>query len=439
MSADSGWYNADLLPASGPSVASLVWPEQTQATVEHHAGIRPDLIPLPAGGGATSLQDLVDELSDVLGRSVMMQDSGFRLVAASAQADDIDELQVRTLLTRTTPQAEREWAEQCGVTRTRHPLTVDFAEFGAHERFIIPVWADDEPLGTIWLIKTGFPPLREDEFRAIDATVTVASSLLQARSRGAARNARESIFRSLLAGDAASRREALAAAVRSHGITRGPETVVRAITVEENAPVIQRAALGQALENTARQALFFIGELGAALLFVGHHGVPENIDALITSEADRAGVALKAIGSAALSPNETDLLPVAGRAVATAAVVEMLPELGTSAHADDVGPWLFLADVLVDPERLQWYSPAAHTLIHDPDPMRRQTVEVLLDTANHVRDVCETLHIHRTTLYYRLENMPPVVKEALDNGMQRSALHLALKLATYWENAGHIR
>ncbi|WZO46206.1 helix-turn-helix domain-containing protein [Microbacterium sp. LWH13-1.2] len=416
-----------------------MWPEQTQATVEHHAGIRPDLIPLPAGGGATSLQDLVDELSDVLGRSVMMQDSGFRLVAASAQADDVDELQVRTLLTRTTPQAEREWAEQCGVTRTRHPLTVDFAEFGAHERFIIPVWADDEPLGTIWLIKTGFPPLREDEFRAIDATVTVASSLLQARSRGAARNARESIFRSLLAGDAASRREALAAAVRSHGITRGPETVVRAITVEENAPVIQRAALGQALENTARQALFFIGELGAALLFVGRHGVPENIDALITSEADRAGVALKAIGSAALSPNETDLLPVAGRAVATAAVVEMLPELGTSAHADDVGPWLFLADVLVDPERLQWYSPAAHTLIHDPDPMRRQTVEVLLDTANHVRDVCETLHIHRTTLYYRLENMPPVVKEALDNGMQRSALHLALKLATYWENAGHIR
>ena len=117
----------------------------------------------------------------------------------------------------------------------------------------------------------------------------------------------------------------------------------------------------------------------------------------------------------------------------------MLPELGLSALADDVGPWLFLADVLVDPERLQWYSPAAHTLIHDPDPIRRHTVEVLLDSANHVRDVCETLHIHRTTLYYRLENMPAVVKEALNDGMQRSALHLALKLARYWESAGHIR
>ena len=53
--------------------------------------------------------------------------------------------------------------------------------------------------------------------------------------------------------------------------------------------------------------------------------------------------------------------------------------------------------------------------------------------------MCEELHIHRTTLYYRLENMPQVVKDAMDDGMKRSALHLGLKLASYWENAGHIQ
>jgi sugar diacid utilization regulator len=119
--------------------------------------------------------------------------------------------------------------------------------------------------------------------------------------------------------------------------------------------------------------------------------------------------------------------------------VDLVPELGSCALPDDVGPWLLLADVLADPERLQWYSPAAHALLHDPDPTRRQTVEVLLDAANHIREVCDTLHIHRTTLYYRLENMPEVVRNALGNGMQRSALHLALKLTRYWESAGHIR
>lgn len=437
MTIDAGWYSADLEAATVSSVASLVWPDQQQAIIEGR--VRPDLIPLPAGGGAASLQDLVDELSEALGRSVMMLDSNFRLIAASAQGDDIDELQVRTLLTRATPRAERELAENAGIARARHPLCVDFAQFGAHERFIIPIWADNEPLGSIWLIKTGFPTLKEDQFRTIDATVVVASTLLQARKGGATRSAREIVFRALLAENQSARRAALATAVRNHGITRGPETVVRAVTFGQDAPVIQRAALGKALETIARQSMTFIGERGDALLFVGSRHAQEDIEDLIRWEAERAGVPIRAVGSAALSENETDLLSVAGRAVATAAVVEMLPDLGLSAHSDDVGPWLFLADVLASPERLQWYSPAAFALIHDVDPMRRQTVEVLLDTANRIRDVCDILHIHRTTLYYRLENMPDVVKNALDNGMQRSALHLALKLATYWENAGHTR
>ena len=439
MTIDAGWYNADLDTAADLSVASSVWPNQQQAAGEDRSRVRAGLIPLPSGSGATTLQDLIDELSEVLGRSVMMQDSGFRLVAASAQGEDIDELQVRTLLTRTLAHREREWAEKSGVARTRHPLTVDFAEFGAHERFVIPIWADDEQLGTIWLITSGLPPLGEDDFRAIDATVAVAGTLLQARKRGAARTARETVFHALLSGDPSTRREALAVAVRSHGIRRGPETVVRAVTVGEDAPVILRAALGHALESSARQALTFIGERGTALLFIGRLSPQEGIDEVIRSEAERAGVPLKGIGAAALSEHDTDLLPVAARAVATAKVVDLVPELGSSAQPDDVGPWLLLADVLADPARLQWYSPAAHALLHDPDPTRRQTVEVLLDAANHIREVCDTLHIHRTTLYYRLENMPEVVRNALGNGMQRSALHLALKLTRYWESAGHIR
>jgi hypothetical protein len=437
MTLDAGWYNADLDSVTGSSVASLVWPNQQQATIDDRR--RPDLIPLPSGGGATSLQDLVDELSEVLGRSVMIQDSRFHLIAASAQGDDIDELQMRTLLTRVTPRGACDVMEEAGVIRSRHPMSVDFSGYGAHDRFIVPIWSDDEHLGTIWLIKTGLPSLREDDFRAIDATAIVASSLLQARLRGTARSARELVFRTLLAGDQSARHEALATAVRSHGITRGPETVVRAVTFGEDAPVIQRAAFCRALETSTRQAMTFIGELDSALLFVGRRHAQENIDALIRSEAERAGVPLKAVGISHLSENETDLLAVAARAVATAAVVEMLPDLGISARSDEVGPWLLLADVLASPERLQWYSPAAYALIHDVDPMRRRTVEVLLDAANHIREACDSLHIHRTTLYYRLENMPDVVKTALDDGMQRSALHLALKLATYWENAGYIR
>ena len=41
---------------------------------------------------------------------------------------------------------------------------------------------------------------------------------------------------------------------------------------------------------------------------------------------------------------------------------------------------------------------------------------------------CKQLHIHRTTLYYRLENMPASVRDALEDGLKRSTLHLSLKL-----------
>jgi sugar diacid utilization regulator len=55
-----------------------------------------------------------------------------------------------------------------------------------------------------------------------------------------------------------------------------------------------------------------------------------------------------------------------------------------------------------------------------------------------VKAACEVLFIHRTTLYYRLEKMPEVVREALADGMKKSTLHLALKLIRLWEASGRV-
>jgi hypothetical protein len=67
------------------------------------------------------------------------------------------------------------------------------------------------------------------------------------------------------------------------------------------------------------------------------------------------------------------------------------------------------------------------------DEVQRQTIEAYLDEAGRAPDTCARLHIHRTTLYYRLEHMPSAVREALADGLQRSTLHLALKTARLWE------
>lgn len=388
---------------------------------------------------SVDLQDLVDELAEALGRSVVINDNAYRPVVSSAQGDDIDELRARALLRRSTPAREREYLESLHLPFARRPQTVDLRQFNAHERLAVPIRSDDELLGFLWLITGGLPPLREEHFRAIDAAVDVAREALSARADSHAPSARESVMRSLLASDPVVRRDALSVAVRSHGVTRGEETVVRAVAIGHDTGVVQRASLGRAVESVARATMTFIGEVGAALVFLGRADGAEEVGSVVAAEAERAGVLLRAVGSAALSETDHDLRPVVDRALATATVAEMLPHLGSSLRAEDIGPWLLVADVLSDPDRLRWYSPAAHTLVHDSDQLRRQTVEALLDNAHQIRKVCEVLHIHRTTLYYRLENMPQIVRDALDDGMRRSALHIGLKLAAYWENAGHIR
>lgn len=390
-------------------------------------------------GRSLDLQDLVDELAETLGRSVVINDNAYRPVVSSVQGDEIDDLRARALLRRGTPAREREYLESLHLPLARRPQTVDLRQFNAHERLAVPIRSDDELLGFLWLITGGLPPLREEHFRAIDAAVDVVRDSLSARAHNHALSARETVMRSLLASDPVVRRDALSVAVRAHGVTRGEETVVQAVAIGHDTGVVQRASLGRALESVARATLTFIGEVGAALIFLGRADSVEQVSTMVAAEAERAGVLLRAIGSASLSETDHDLRPVVDRALATAAVAEMLPQLGTSLRAEEIGPWLLIADVVTDPNRLQWYSPAAYALIHDSDQLRRHTVEALLDNAHQVRKVCDVLHIHRTTLYYRLENMPDVVRDALDDGMKRSALHLGLKLAAYWENAGHIR
>lgn len=384
-----------------------------------------------------NLQDVVDELAESLGRSVVIDDLRYRPIVASAQGEDIDDLRARALLQRLTPAPERAHLESLGVNQARRPMTVDLGRFGARERVVIPIWRDDEPLALLWLITGGREPLQAPDFRVIEAAIEVARPLLARSAAQPDGSERASVFRALLAADPHVRKRALTTAIRGFGVERGRGTAVRALAVGYDTRVIQRAMLGRALEGGGRQRLRFVGEQGSALIFLDLAADAEWTWHDASAPAAQHGVLLRAVGTARLASGEDELLPAAERAIAAATVAEVLPELGRMADADAIGPWLMVADVAAEPDRLAWYSPAAQALIADSDPLRRQTIEAYLDGGGVVREVCERLHIHRTTLYYRLENMPEVVKTALEDGLHRSALHVGLKLAHFWRNAGH--
>jgi sugar diacid utilization regulator len=246
---------------------------------------------------------------------------------------------------------------------------------------------------------------------------------------------RDAYIAGLLDADPGRRREALAVARARRWVDVYGEVTVRAVVVD--GPDARRRRLAHALAVTGRTHTLVV-EDGETLVLVTSVGRTErDVEEWVATTAMSAGVALAApIGCAELAADDEDLQRAFDDARATTELLMLVGRdvLGT-ARAADLGLWRLLHGMSGSRRLIAAASPAADELWRSADPTRRETVEVFLDAGCSVAVACRALFIHRTTLYYRLENMSDTVRAALDDGLQRSALHLALKLLRLWEGA----
>jgi hypothetical protein len=383
-----------------------------------------------------NLQELVDELSLALGRSVVIGDREFRPLAASPQGDDIDDIRTNSLLRRALAPEPRKYLESEGVLQATKPVIVSFAPFGTHARLVVPIRDDGTLLAMMSIIVGGLPALTEAQHAAIDASVMLARHLLAENPR-AATSLRAAVMGRLISADAVERRAAFTEALRKNWLERGRNTVVRAVAVDPGVGPIQRVAFGRHVGALSGPNIGFLGDRDGKLLFVGRAADNDVADRIIPAEASKLAVAIHSIGSAHHSRDHDDLGAAADQAALAADLAGAIKPGVTRADISELGAWTMLAAIQADRSQLETFSPAAHALtVGGGDPLQRETVETYLDVGGRARDACELLHIHRTTLYYRLDNMPAPVKAALDDGISRSSLHLALKLVRYWEATG---
>jgi hypothetical protein len=244
---------------------------------------------------------------------------------------------------------------------------------------------------------------------------------------------RDRTMTNLLSDRADERRRAFAEAVTRRWIRRGSETVVWAVILEEDASELDQITLGHRLGGDRSTSLEFVSGRDGLLRFLGRNGHAVADDTAIRREAATRGVHVHGIGTARLADRDDDLLPSADRAMLAARIVAIVPELPSTADISELGPWAMLSMIPYDRSHLEIFSPAAYALSGIGDVERRRTIEVYLDSGCHPNVASDVLHIHRTTLYYRIERMPDVVRDALDDGVRRSALHLCLKLIRLWE------
>src|SRR3954466_2145994 len=158
--------------------------------------------PWDGGWMRDDLQELVDEVSRLLGAPATLEDAEFTLLAFCAHDDaaasGMDAVRTRSILTRGSPPAARpaaappeprRWFEEFGIARAEGPLrTPADADAGIRTRLVIPVRHAGRTHGYFWLLDEGRTDPADADDPALAAAVELAGEagrLLAEPSEGA--------------------------------------------------------------------------------------------------------------------------------------------------------------------------------------------------------------------------------------------------------------
>ena len=384
------------------------------------------------------IQEVVDGLAGNLRRSVLVNDHAYRPVASSLRFASPDAPDLSVVLTGPSHASARGFLDRIGVLQARQPIKVKWAPFGGGERLAVPIRTADEPLGTLWLSTSGLPTLTSTDYSLVNAAVAITRDLLAPRSPRSPRASWGAVVPAdLLHDDGRVRRDAFAGAIAERWLARGESTVLWAVQMDDGT-AIERAAFGNHFASSRAAGMVFITDREGLLFFVSFGQDHAEAEGMLRGEAARRSLVVRSIGSARHHRDDDDLRDVARRARMAVRIAANIPGGEPTADIADVGPWVMLSTIVADRSHLALFSAAAVALWTSSDQVQRETVEAYLDSCGQVREACATLFVHRTTLYYRLEHLPEVVRDALADGMSRSTLHMCLKLIRYWESTGRL-
>lgn len=329
----------------------------------------------------------MDELAESLDLSVLIEDASQWALCWSAQTE-VDDVRLQSILRRGLTQAAKEMVDQFGLRQAHGPVHVpDIPEANMAPRWCVPLRVDEELVGWLWVL---------------DLSNRIGEAEVPALAAAAAR-------------------------------------AVRVI------------AAGSMPEDEDRQLRDFVGRL--------ERGPDEEVARRLTVLArlrDDAHVVVEGrfrLGGWRLSGGLTAYPVEAGYDGATSGRPLPLVELGEAVRRARLTLQALRAGALLD--RPTWDCLYGWRLVveapDDLDPteihpgveeLHRQKTRDLLITARtflglggDVQGAAEELHLHRTTLYYRLDRIRDLTGIDLRNSPARPDLDLALRLAAFREAA----
>ncbi|MFI6943208.1 PucR family transcriptional regulator [Streptomyces sp. NPDC050418] len=383
-------------------------------------------------------QDLVDEISTLLGAPATLEDRDFRLIAFGAHDSDdgveMDPVRTRSILTRKSTAAVRAWFEGFGIARATEPVRIPAAPDAGvlTARICLPVRHRNVVHGYVWLLDTDPGPTAGQLTAAMDVTERIGVLLADEASAGED-VARE--LRAVLTSGRGWQRDMAVAALRAAlgpgaddllavvCVTPWPGTGTGAARVPGTVAVCSVPPAADADEPPAFAALVRVRATDAL--------DPARTVATRLLASSPAGAAA-GIGGVRRGLAELPDAWREARAAARTATARHLSEPGKPSRTTGepamaewaaLGPYRLLTALPAGAAQ----DPAVTALLRHPE--LAHTAEVFLDHAGQAGRTAAALGIHRQTLYYRISRIEQLTGLDLDNGEDRLLLHMALKAA----------
>ena len=409
---------------------------------------------------SAEVQHLLDRLADDIGRSVVINDPAVVMLYSSRHFGDEDPVRVEAMLNRVAGSAAIAHVLAQDVGRWTRPGRIPAKPaIGMLARLCVPLRWRGDLLGLLMVIDADDDLPAADRARIDAAAREVAALLVGERAAAdAAVAADDALVAELLSLDPAARERAVAALA-----TRSPDRA----GWQASEPA-ERQAGGQAAEPAGRSAPERLRGPSRSLQVVALRGVTaDRAQAEVALrhavlDARRTGLATVAGPTAAAVRFSGDTMALAERMIAAANEVaggrftcvagvgprvatleeawtshrhaelatRAIPHLapGPVVDAATLGAFgLLLRIPELDPTALP--APVATLLAADSRGVLVRTLEAYLRHAGSAPAAADELHIHRTTLHYRLDRVRSITGCDPDDGETRLLLHLGLGVA----------
>lgn len=389
-----------------------------------------------------TIQNIIDALAQSLHRSVAVDNAELKLIASSSHFADADRARLESLAGRKAEKAASDYVFGQGVRTWHTPRSLPAnPEVGADTaRFCLPLWSRYELSGFLWIMEK--TPLSDVEIERATEAASKIRDLLSRQAQAASESEQEveAMTFALLSLDGHER----AAAVRDlsdyglmKGATRFTVIVVSLDTdkaeefTESPTSLIRRALAHLIHARSAGMTLSGISDPDSFLILghrtVFHRDELHDIGTRLLKEVGRLDPNLARHVRVGIGTAQNNLFSVASS-------FDQAQQAARQAHRNKEAIAIWgedalesLFDAVLNPEcKIDLIPEAIRSLENDHAGMI-EMLEIFLDAGGNVVKASERLHLHRTTVYYRLNKFQKATGLDIEDGPTRLMLHLWIK------------